>query len=169
MCDNINVLLLLFPAFALTHPLSCISLLCVCLYTCVCKYVCLCNMLSFVCVYIYVCIDWQKWRARIVHSSRIACLLMKVCEYAATPTHYERPHSNHSLSRGLCVCYVCLLFPPDTLIVSVFMCVLRLAHVCSTVKERLGNHVNNQSHNENDPQRAVCTQPPLHHAQACCD
>lgn len=52
---------------------------------------------SFVCLLIYICmfvfvshihiyLDWQKWRARIVHSSRTAFLLMKVCKYAPTPT-----------------------------------------------------------------------------------
>lgn len=35
--------------------------------------------------------------------------------------------------------------------------------------ERVGNRINNQPHNESNPQRAACTWCPLHHAQACCD
>lgn len=107
------------------------------------------HLLLGMCVYI----DWQKWRARIVHSSRIACLLMKVCEYAATPTLQ---------TRGLCVCFVCTSFHFDVLIVSVSMCVLTpcTCTVCLTVRERLGNHINNQLQNENDPQQTVCTQSP---------
>lgn len=55
--------------------------------------------------------------------------------------------------------FVCTLFPLDTLIVSVFPCVLGLVYVCLTVRERWGNHINNQPHNENDPQRTSAHTP----------
>lgn len=68
-------------------------------FVCLFVYVCGCRMrLVLVCV--FVCIDWQKWRARTVHSSRIACLLMKVCEYSSTPT-LQTPSLQPQ--QGLCV------------------------------------------------------------------
>lgn len=107
-----------------------------------------------------VCIDWQKWRARIVHSSRIACLLMKVCEYAATPTLQTPLITTTTFHRD----YVCVLCARCCILIHrLFLCLYvhtRLANVCLTVREREGNHINNQLLNENDPQRGACTQCP---------
>lgn len=57
--------------------------------------------------------------------------------------------------------FVCTLFSRDASTVSAFVCAHRLVHVCSALWVKLGNRINSQPHNENDPQQAVCTHFPF--------
>lgn len=111
-------------------------------------------------------IDWPKWRARIVHFSRTACLRMKVCEYPAAKNPLVTQRALFA-----CVCllaYLSTLFPLYTYIDFVFMCMLRLLHLRMHVTIDL---INNRLHDETDPQRVARSplplpQPPAMHVAA---
>lgn len=97
---------------------------------CVCDSICVCFCITcwplYVCVFVCLFyIDWQKWRARIVHSSRIVCLLMKVCEYDAAPTLWTPSFQPHPFTEIICI-YMCVC----VFCVHPSFCVLRLVHGC---------------------------------------
>lgn len=140
VCDNTFSII-----FAHTNTLSCISLWCVCL--------CMFDMPSLVCVCLHRLAEMESQNCSFFTDSLSPDESLWVC---------RRPHTANPLitTTALCRDYV-RVFPLDTLIVSVFVCVLRLVNVCPNVRERLGNHINNQPHNENDPQREARTRFPF--------
>lgn len=101
--------------FALAQPLYSVFFFCVSI--CIHMY-----------VYVSLYIDWQKWRARIVHSSRIACPLMKACEYTATPTLRTLSLQSQPFTEIMCVFCV---YTPSSRYLVLFPCLCVCAQACA--------------------------------------